>query len=106
MNAIETASEFKVKPRTTELLLPLGDRVVVRPDDAEEMIGSFYVPDVAKERPARGTVMAVGPEVTAVAAGDRVLYGHYTGSEAVHEGAEVLVLRAEDLYCKVVQVQA
>ncbi len=102
----EAPSEFKVRPRALDVLVPLGDRIVVRPDSAEEMIGSFYVPDVAKEKPARGTIMAVGPDVnhSVLKPGDRVLYGHFTGSDAVHEGEEVLILRAEDVYCTIASV--
>lgn len=106
----ETPSEFKIKDAPAEFLVPFEDRVIVRPDSAEEMIGSFYVPDVAQERPARGTVLAVGPGYRlddgsyvplTVQAGDRVIYGHFTGAEATHGREQVLVLRAADLFAKV-----
>lgn len=104
-------SEYQIKPRVIELLAPFGDRVVVRPDSAEEMIGSFYVPDTAQERPARGTVVAVGPGIRlddgsvlpmTAKVGDVVIYGHFTGAEAVHNGEAVLILREEDLFSKVI----
>lgn len=107
----EPESEFKIKAQPIEYLEPFGDRVVVRPDSPEEMMGSFYIPDVAQERPARGTVLAVGPGhrlddgtylPLPVKPGDRVIYGHFTGSEAVHNREEVLVLREADLFARVV----
>lgn len=94
------ASEFKVRPR--ERLAPLFDRVVVQPDAAPDKIGSIVVADTAKERPAKGTVVAVGPDVTRVAVGDRVLYAHFTGSDAEHDGAAVLILQEPDVYCRLV----
>lgn len=107
---IAEPSPFKIKPQPVELLEPLGDRLVVRPDSPDEMIGSFYVPDVAQERPARGTVLAVGPGhrlddgtfvPLGVHVGDIVIYGHFTGSEAVHNRETVLVLREADLFARV-----
>lgn len=94
------ASAFKVKPREVEYVRPLGDRVIVLPDAAEEMIGSFYIPDVAQERPARGTILAIGPDVSAGQLGlsMRVIYGHFTGSECMHGGKECLVMREADIY--------
>lgn len=107
---IAEPSPFKIKPQPVELLEPLGDRLVVRPDSPDEMIGSFYVPDAAQERPARGTVLAVGPGhrlddgtfvPLVVHVGDIVIYGHFTGSEAVHNRETVLVLREADLFARV-----
>lgn len=107
---IAEPSPFKIKPQPIELLEPLGDRLVVHPDSPDEMIGSFYVPDVAQERPARGTVLAVGPGhrlddgtfvPPGVHVGDIVIYGHFTGSEAVHNRETVLVLREADLFARV-----
>jgi len=64
---------------------PLGDRVLVKPADAEtKTAGGIIIPDSAKEKPQRGTVVAVGPgkkdEPTTVKAGDTVLYGKYSGT--------------------------
>lgn len=106
----DDAPAFKIKAQPLEYLEPFGDRVIVRPDSAEEKIGSFYVPDVAQERPARGTVLAVGPGhrlddgtyvPLVVQPGDKVIYGHFTGAEALFGREEVLVLREADLFAKV-----
>jgi chaperonin GroES len=86
---------------------PLDDRVVVRPMDAEEKTaGGIVLPDTAKEKPQKGTVMAVGPgklldsgrrvEV-AVKKGDVVLYGKYSGSDFKLEGDEYKILHETDL---------
>lgn len=86
---------------------PLDDRVVVRPLDAEEKTaGGIVLPDTAKEKPQKGTVMAVGPgklldngrrvEV-AVKKGDVVLYGKYSGSDFKLEGDEYKILHETDL---------
>lgn len=87
-------------------LTPLADRVVVRPQDAEEKTsGGLIIPDTAKEKPQRGTVVAVGPgkvengtkiDMT-VKAGDTVLYGKYSGTEVTLDGDEVLIMRESDI---------
>jgi len=92
-------SEFKARPR--DVLEPLFDRVVVLPDAAPDQIGSILVAETAQERPARGVVVAVGPDVKTVAVGDRVLYAHFTGADAEHDGQAVLVLQEPDVYAKV-----
>ena len=85
---------------------PLGDRVVVRPQDTEETTsGGLYIPDTAKEKPMRGTVVAVGPGkvengVTVnmtVSEGDTVLYGKYAGTEIQLDGEDVLIMRESDI---------
>ncbi|HUG01531.1 MAG TPA: co-chaperone GroES [Longimicrobiales bacterium] len=88
-------------------ITPLADRVVVKPlEDTEEMRGGLYIPDTAKEKPQQGEVIAVGPgkvndngERTPmeVKAGDRVLYGKYSGTEITVDGDEVLILRESDV---------
>ncbi len=86
---------------------PLDDRVVVRPLDAEEKTaGGIVLPDTAKEKPQKGTVMAVGPgklldsgrrvEVD-VRKGDVVLYGKYSGSDFKLDGDEYKILHETDL---------
>lgn len=85
---------------------PLGDRVVVKPLPAEEKTASgLFIPDTAKEKPQRGTVVAVGPgkvengtkvDMT-VAAGDTVLYGKYSGTEINLDGDDVLIMRESDI---------
>jgi len=85
---------------------PLGDRVMVRPlDQAEEKIGSIYIPDTAKEKPQEGSVEAVGPGTykdgklvpLEVKVGDKVLYGKYSGTEIKKDGKEYLIIRESDI---------
>ena len=88
------------------MLQPLADRVVVRPQDADEMTaGGLYIPDTAKEKPQRGTVLAVGPgkvengtkiDMT-VKEGDTVLYGKYAGTEIQLDGDDVMIMRESDI---------
>lgn len=85
---------------------PLGDRVVVKPQDAEEKTaGGLYIPDTAKEKPQKGTVVAVGPgrfengtkvDMT-VKEGDTVLYGKYSGTEITLGDDDVLIVRESDI---------
>lgn len=85
---------------------PLGDRVVVRPQPAEEKTASgLFIPDTAKEKPQRGTVLAVGPgkvengtkvDMT-VSEGDIVLYGKYSGTEIAMNNEDVLIMRESDI---------
>lgn len=85
---------------------PLGDRVVVKPQEAEEKsAGGLYIPDTAKEKPMRGTVVAAGPGKTengthvemTVKAGDVVLYGKYAGTELQLDNDDVLIMRESDI---------
>lgn len=86
---------------------PLSDRVVVRPlEEAEEMRGGLYIPDTAKEKPQQGEVIAVGPGKKSdegsvipmeVAAGNKILYGKYSGTEVTVEGEQYLILRESDI---------
>jgi chaperonin GroES len=86
---------------------PLHDRVVVRRIEAEEKTaGGIIIPDTAKEKPIEGEVVAVGPgarnergELVApdVKAGDRVLFGKWSGTEVKIEGEELLVMKESDL---------
>jgi chaperonin GroES len=91
-------------------LKPLDDRVVVEPTDAEEKTaGGILLPDTAKQKPQQGKVIAVGPgKLTdegnrlplAVAIGDIVLYGKYSGSDVEVDGKELKILRETDLLAK------
>jgi len=91
---------------------PLDDRVVVKPIDAEEMTaGGIVLPDSAKEKPQRGTVLAVGPGrlldngqrgELSVAVKDEVIYGKYGGTDIEINGDEVKILRESDILAKVV----
>ncbi len=81
---------------------PLADRVLVRPAAVEEKtIGGIIIPDSAKEKPLQGDVIAVGngtkDEAMVLAAGDRVLYGKYAGTEIEHEGEKYLIMRQSDV---------
>lgn len=85
---------------------PLGDRVVVKPQPAEEKTASgLFIPDTAKEKPQKGTVLAVGPgrvengtkiDMT-VKEKDVVLYGKYSGTEIELDGDDVLIMRETDI---------
>ena len=85
---------------------PLGDRILVKRLEEEELMkGGIIIPDTAKEKPQRGTVLAVGPgkvengnkiEMT-VSAGDTVLYGKYSGTEITMDGDDVLIMRESDI---------
>jgi chaperonin GroES len=89
---------------------PLADRVVVKPlEESEQMRGGLYIPDTAKEKPQQGEVVAVGPGRTTdqgaliaptLKAGDKVLYGKYSGTEVTIEGESVLILRESDVLAK------
>ncbi|MEY4609329.1 MAG: hypothetical protein RL625_1546 [Gemmatimonadota bacterium] len=85
---------------------PLSDRVVVKAmEEAEQMRGGLYIPDTAKEKPQQGEVIAVGPGRTEdgkrvpmeVKAGDKILYGKYSGTEVTIDGAPLLILRESDI---------
>jgi chaperonin GroES len=83
-------------------ITPLHDRVVVKPVAAEEKTaGGIIIPDTAKEKPQRGTVVAAGPgkkdDPVTVKAGDTVLYGKYAGTEIQLEGQEFLIMRESDI---------
>ncbi len=86
---------------------PLHDRVVVRRIEAEEKTaGGIIIPDTAKEKPQEGEVVAVGPgardesgKVAAldVKAGDRVLFGKWSGTEVVVGGQDLLIMKESDI---------
>ena len=88
-------------------LKPLSDRVVVEPDAAEEKSsGGIILPDTAQEKPQLGTVVAVGPGKASdagtivdmtVKAGDKVLYGKYSGTEITLEGTDYVIMRESDI---------
>ena len=93
-------------------LKPLGDRLIVKPIDEEETTASGIVlPDTAKEKPQKGTVVAVGEGrwdeegekriPLDVSEGDEVLYSKYGGTEITVEDDELLVLRESDVLDRV-----
>ncbi len=82
---------------------PLADRVLVEPAAAEEKTASgLYIPDTAKEKPQKGTVVAIGSgkkdEPLTVKVGDTVLYGKYAGTELSVEGKDFLIMREADIF--------
>jgi chaperonin GroES len=93
-------------------LQPLDDRIVVRPNEAEEKTASgLVIPDTAKEKPQQGEVLAVGPGRRAdstgelipldIKVGDTVLYSKYGGTEVTVDGEDLLVLASRDVLAKV-----
>lgn len=88
-------------------LQPLHDRIVVEPAESEEMTsGGIILPDSAKEKPQRGTVIAVGPgkrldsgELAKIdiSVGETVMYGKYGGTEVTVGGKDYVILRADDV---------
>ncbi|HEY6901664.1 MAG TPA: co-chaperone GroES [Puia sp.] len=83
-------------------LKPLHDRVIIKPAAAEEKTaGGIIIPDTAKEKPQRGTVVAAGPgkkdEPVTVKEGDTVLYGKYSGTEIKIDGQDLLILHESDI---------
>ncbi len=83
---------------------PIADRVIIKPAAADEKTaGGIIIPDTAKEKPQRGTVIAVGPgkkdHTMTVKKGDTVLYGRYSGQEISHEGTDYIIMREDDILC-------
>jgi|ERR1700716_1117276 chaperonin GroES len=86
---------------------PLHDRVVVKRIDAEEKSkGGIIIPDTAKEKPSQGQVVAVGPGgrdesgkviPPDVKAGDKVLFGKWSGTEVVLDGEDLLIMKESDI---------
>ncbi len=81
---------------------PLHDRVIVKPDAAEEKTsGGIIIPDSAKERPSKGTVVSAGPgkkdEPTTVKTGDKILYGKFAGTEIDFDGETYLIMKESDI---------
>ena len=82
---------------------PLADRVLVQPAPAEQKTSSgIIIPDTAKEKPLKGTVVAVGPgkkdDSMTVKVGDAVLYGQYSGTVLKIENGEFLIMKESDIY--------
>ncbi|WP_257193422.1 MULTISPECIES: co-chaperone GroES [unclassified Bradyrhizobium] len=95
---------------------PLHDRVLVRRiDAAQKTAGGIIIPDTAKEKPQQGEIIAVGPGARNeqgqlvpldVKAGDRVLFGKWSGTEVKIEGEELLIMKESDLLGVVEQAGA
>ena len=87
---------------------PLHDRVILRriEDNVNQTAGGLYIPDTAKEKPQEGEVIAVGEgkykedgtrQTLDVKAGDRVLFGKYSGSEIKLDGEEFIIMREDEI---------
>ncbi len=89
-------------------LKPLGDRVIIKQDNAEQTTASgLYIATEVKEKPSSGVVLAVGEGKLAddgsrmpmpVKVGDHVVYGKFAGMEIENEGEKVMILRADDIF--------
>ncbi len=92
---------------TKTTLKPVQDRVVVKPlEGQEEKIGGIIIPDTAKEKPQEGLVIAAGPGkvqdngqrvAPSVKAGDKVLFGKYSGTEVTIAGDKLLIMHEDDI---------
>ena len=101
----------KTKAQSKTKLVPLGDRIVIKPIVQEEVLASgIVIPDTAKEKPQQGEVVAVGPGrldengkrvPMEVKVGDRILYAKYSGQEVKVDQEEYIVLAEKDVLCKV-----
>jgi chaperonin GroES len=86
---------------------PVGDRIVVKPSGKEEVTRSgIVIPDTAKEKPQEGKVIAVGPgarddagkiHALDLKAGDRILFGKWSGSEIKLDGEDLLIMKESDV---------
>lgn len=100
-----TATKSKTK------LVPLGDRLVIKPLEQEEVLSSgLVIPDTAKEKPQQGEILSAGPGrlddngkrvAMEVKVGDIVLYAKYSGQEIKIDREEYIVLAEKDVLCKV-----
>jgi chaperonin GroES len=86
-------------------LIPIGSRVAIKPDTAPTSIGDILLTDHAQEqlKPQEGEIIALGPEVSVVKLGDRVLFSKYGGHEVQTDKEDknsfVLILKEADIYC-------
>jgi chaperonin GroES len=105
---MSTATRTKTKPRIK--IHPLEDRVVILPDDEPQaMRGGLYIPDTAREKPTQGEVLAVGPGRIEkgervkmdLQAGDKVIYGKYTGTPYGEGDDELIIIKASDILAKI-----
>jgi chaperonin GroES len=89
---------------------PLGDRVLIRAlEESEQKVGGIIIPDTAKEKPQQGEVVAAGPGrrkksgervPLEVKAGDRILYGKYSGTEVNMDGQTYLILHEDEILAR------
>ena len=107
--ATKAKAKAKAKAKPKIKIHPLEDRVVILPsDEAESMRGGLYIPDTAKEKPTQGEVLAVGPGRIEkgervkmdVQAGDKVIYGKYSGTPYEVGDDELIIIKASDVLAK------
>lgn len=82
---------------------PLDERVLVKPIEQEEKVGSIIIPDTAKEKPVTGEVIAVGTDEEIkkiLKAGDKVIFGKYAGEEIKIDGEKHLIVTRADILAK------
>jgi len=105
---MSTATKAKPKPKIK--IHPLEDRVVILPsEETQSMRGGLYIPDTAKEKPTQGEVLAVGPGRIEkgqrvkmdVQAGDKVIYGKYSGTPYEVGDDELIIIKASDILAKI-----
>jgi chaperonin GroES len=105
---MSTATKPKPKPKIK--IHPLEDRVVILQDhEPETMRGRLYIPDTAKEKPTQGEVLAVGPGRMEkgerikmdVRAGDKVIYGKYSGTPYEVGDDELIIIKESDILAKI-----
>ena len=109
--AAKPAFRPAAKASASTKLVPLHDRIVIRPVVQEEVLASgLVIPDTAKEKPQQGKVIAAGPGrlddngkriPMDVSVGDRVLYAKYTGQEVKIDQEELIVISEKDVLAKV-----
>lgn len=98
----------EVSPNMATKISPLGDRLLVERHESSEQksTGGIIIPDTAKERPTEGSVIAVGEgkrldsgklAAPSVKAGDRILFGKWSGTEVKIDGKEFIIMREEDV---------
>jgi chaperonin GroES len=83
---------------------PLDERVLVKPIEQEEKVGSIIIPDTAKEKPMTGEVVAVGTDEEIkklLKAGDKVIFGKYAGEEIKIDGEKHLIVTRADILAKI-----
>jgi chaperonin GroES len=106
MEVLGMSAAKKKGRKTTTGIRPLADRVVVRPlEESEEMKGGLFIPDTAKEKPQQGEVIAVGPGgmkdgekvPMELQAGQKVLYGKYSGTEVTINESKLLIMKESDV---------
>jgi chaperonin GroES len=80
---------------------PLGNRLVVEPIEQEEITaGGIVLPETAKEKPQKGTVLAVGPGERNEKGDHTVLFAKYSGTEIKYDGKKLLIMRESDILAK------